>query len=195
MQTFLGNPSQGHPLEAGSKGHMPAQSTSRRAQDRGSASHYRAGVPVLEACVAMLPRPLEGCRDSIVPKRGKMFAGITRQVVISDETHQLLRAAAQRENKYIGELADEILHRALTRQSGSPNVRDHREQLEKFAQCVGVYRRSTLVDMGKSRHCSGSPLFTPWTLKRRGDAQRLSQCLRATHGAKWSDVVLHQHCT
>ena len=76
----------------------------------------------------MLPRPLEGCRErSIMPKRGKMFAGITRQVVISDETHQLLRAAAQRENKYLGELADEILRRALTRQSGRPNVRERRE--------------------------------------------------------------------
>ena len=51
-----------------------------------------------------------------MPKRGKMFAGITRQVVISDETHQLLRAAAQRENKYIGELADEILRSILTQQ-------------------------------------------------------------------------------
>ncbi|MGE3537381.1 MAG: hypothetical protein AB7N91_08080 [Candidatus Tectimicrobiota bacterium] len=50
-----------------------------------------------------------------MPKRGKMFAGITRQVVISDETHQLLFEAAQHENKYIGELADEILRSVLTR--------------------------------------------------------------------------------
>jgi hypothetical protein len=48
-----------------------------------------------------------------MPKQGKMFAGITRQVVISDETHQLLSKAAQHENKYIGELADEILRRVL----------------------------------------------------------------------------------
>ena len=51
-----------------------------------------------------------------MPKRGKMFAGITRQVVISDETHQLLCEAAQHENKYIGELADELLRSILTRQ-------------------------------------------------------------------------------
>jgi hypothetical protein len=51
-----------------------------------------------------------------MPKRGKMFAGITRQVVISDETHQLLCEAAQHENKYLGELADELLRSILTRQ-------------------------------------------------------------------------------
>jgi hypothetical protein len=50
-----------------------------------------------------------------MPKRGKRFAGITRQVVISDETHQLLCEVAQHENKYIGELADEIRCRVLTR--------------------------------------------------------------------------------
>ena len=50
-----------------------------------------------------------------MPKRGKMFVGITRQVVISDETHQLLCEVAQHENKYMGELADEILRRVLTR--------------------------------------------------------------------------------
>jgi hypothetical protein len=48
-----------------------------------------------------------------MPKQGKMFAGITRQVVISDETHQLLSEAAQHENKYMGELADEILRSVL----------------------------------------------------------------------------------
>jgi predicted phage-related endonuclease len=53
-----------------------------------------------------------------MPKRGKMFAGITRQVVISDETHQLLCEVAQHDNKYIGELADEILRRVLTRRQG-----------------------------------------------------------------------------
>ncbi len=53
-----------------------------------------------------------------MPKRGKMFVGITRQVVISDETHQLLCEVAQHENKYIGELADEILRRILTRRQG-----------------------------------------------------------------------------
>ena len=51
--------------------------------------------------------------ESIMPKQGKMFAGITRQVVISDETHQLLCEAAQHENKYMGELADEILRSVL----------------------------------------------------------------------------------
>jgi hypothetical protein len=56
-----------------------------------------------------------------------MFAGITRQVVISDETHQLLRAAAQREQKYIGELADEILRRVLTRPPRRPRGREPQE--------------------------------------------------------------------
>jgi hypothetical protein len=73
----------------------------------------------------MLACPLEGCMESIMPKRGRMFTGITRQVVISDETHQLLRVAAQRENKYLGELADEILRRVLTRQPERPNMREH----------------------------------------------------------------------
>jgi hypothetical protein len=62
-----------------------------------------------------------------MPKRGRMFAGLTRQVVISDETHQLLREAAQREQKYLGELADEILRRVLTRQPRRPHGREHRE--------------------------------------------------------------------
>ena len=62
-----------------------------------------------------------------MPKRGKMFAGITRQVVISDETHQLLQAAAQREQKYLGELADEILRRVLTHPPRCPNGGDPRE--------------------------------------------------------------------
>jgi hypothetical protein len=48
-----------------------------------------------------------------MPKRGRMFAGITRQVVISDETHRSLFEAAQDENKYIGELADELICEAL----------------------------------------------------------------------------------
>jgi hypothetical protein len=56
--------------------------------------------------------------EGTMPKRGKMFAGITRQVVISDETHQLLCEVAQHENKYIGELADEILRHILTRRQG-----------------------------------------------------------------------------
>jgi hypothetical protein len=55
-----------------------------------------------------------------------MFAGITRQVVISDETHQLLQAAAQREQKYMGELADEILRRVLTQQRRRPHGCENR---------------------------------------------------------------------
>jgi len=51
--------------------------------------------------------------EGTIPKQGKMFAGITRQVVISDETHQFLSEAAQHENKYMGKLADEILRRVL----------------------------------------------------------------------------------
>jgi len=42
-----------------------------------------------------------------------MFPGITRQVVIADDTHGLLQEAAERENKYIGELADELIRTAL----------------------------------------------------------------------------------
>jgi hypothetical protein len=48
-----------------------------------------------------------------VPKRERMFPGITRQVVISNETHHLLARAAAREHKYIGELADELICQAL----------------------------------------------------------------------------------
>jgi hypothetical protein len=44
-----------------------------------------------------------------------MFTGITRQVVISDETYHLLREVAQHHNKYLGELADEILREELCR--------------------------------------------------------------------------------
>jgi len=55
-----------------------------------------------------------------MPKRGKMFEGTTRQVVIADETHQLLAEVAQAENKYIGELADEILRSALTQWHRAP---------------------------------------------------------------------------
>lgn len=59
-----------------------------------------------------------------MPKRGKMFAGITRQVVISDETHRCLFEAAQEENKYIGELADELIRDAiLERQTRRPHAR------------------------------------------------------------------------
>ena len=50
-------------------------------------------------------------------KKGKMFPGVTRQVVISDDTHQLLCEAAQHEKKYIGELADEIIRQELARRS------------------------------------------------------------------------------
>ena len=59
-----------------------------------------------------------------MPKHGKIFGGITRQVVISDQTHQLLCEAAQHENKYLGELADEILRSVLT-QRLSPARRAH----------------------------------------------------------------------
>jgi len=48
-----------------------------------------------------------------MPKKRRIFPGITRQVVISDDTHQLLSHAAQQEDKYIGELADEIIRHAL----------------------------------------------------------------------------------
>jgi hypothetical protein len=48
-----------------------------------------------------------------MPKKMRMFPGITRQVVISDTTHQLLAHAAHGENKYIGELADELIRQAL----------------------------------------------------------------------------------
>lgn len=48
-----------------------------------------------------------------MPRKGRMFPGVTRQVVIADETHQWLCDIAREENKYIGELADEILRQAL----------------------------------------------------------------------------------
>ena len=48
-----------------------------------------------------------------MPKKGRMFPGVTRQVVISDDTHQLLADVAAAENKYIGELADELIRTAL----------------------------------------------------------------------------------
>ena len=50
-------------------------------------------------------------------KKGKMFPGVTRQVVISDDTHRLLCEAAQHENKYIGELADEMIRYELARRT------------------------------------------------------------------------------
>jgi hypothetical protein len=50
-------------------------------------------------------------------KKGKMFPGVTRQVVISDDTHRILCEVAQHENKYIGELADEIIRYTLARRS------------------------------------------------------------------------------
>jgi hypothetical protein len=60
-----------------------------------------------------------------------MFPGVTRQVVISEETHQLLADAAQADNKYIGELADELIRNALRRrdkrfQNGNPAPGVHR---------------------------------------------------------------------
>jgi hypothetical protein len=48
-----------------------------------------------------------------MPKKTRVFPGLTRQVVVSDDTHQLLAHAAQRENKYMSELADEIIRHAL----------------------------------------------------------------------------------
>jgi hypothetical protein len=50
-----------------------------------------------------------------MPKKTRMFPGVTRQVVISDDTHQLLADVASAENKYIGELADELIRTALAR--------------------------------------------------------------------------------
>jgi hypothetical protein len=60
-------------------------------------------------------------------KKGKMFPGVTRQVVISDDTHRLLCEAAQHENKYIGELADEIIRYELARRSPRAQEAEHRE--------------------------------------------------------------------
>lgn len=58
-----------------------------------------------------------------MPKRGRIFPGITRQVVISDETHQWLAEVAEEDNKYIGELADELLRSALRhRQQTTPHT-------------------------------------------------------------------------
>jgi hypothetical protein len=66
-----------------------------------------------------------------MPKKGRIFPGVTRQVVIADDTHELLATVAQQENKYIGELADELLRSALARRAratnGSASLR-HRPQ-------------------------------------------------------------------
>lgn len=56
-----------------------------------------------------------------MPKRARMFPGVTRQVVLAEETHRLLRDVAEHEQKYIGELADELLREALAqRRQRSP---------------------------------------------------------------------------
>jgi hypothetical protein len=60
-------------------------------------------------------------------KKGKMFPGVTRQVVISDDTHRLLCEAAQHENKYIGELADEIIRDELARRSPKAQEAERRD--------------------------------------------------------------------
>jgi hypothetical protein len=55
-----------------------------------------------------------------MPKRTRMFPGITRQVVLAEETHRLLREVAEHEQKYIGELADELLREALAQRRQRP---------------------------------------------------------------------------
>lgn len=61
-----------------------------------------------------------------MPKKGRMFPGLTRQVIISEDTHRLLYEEAEYENKYIGELADEILRLVLIRrQQGSSDPNGH----------------------------------------------------------------------
>ena len=67
-----------------------------------------------------------------MPKKRRMFPGITRQVVISDDTHRILSHVAQQENKYIGELADEIIRRVL-------EDRHKRTQSMKGAKRQGRY--------------------------------------------------------
>ena len=49
-------------------------------------------------------------------KRKRMFRGLTRQIIISEETHQRLSDAARAENKYMGELADELIQAGLAPQ-------------------------------------------------------------------------------
>lgn len=61
-----------------------------------------------------------------MPKKGRMFPGLTRQVIISEDTHRLLYEEAEYENKYIGELADEILrHVLIRRQQDSSDPSGH----------------------------------------------------------------------
>jgi len=67
-----------------------------------------------------------------MPRKGRMFPGVTRQVVIADETHQWLCDIARKENKYIGELADELLRHALaTRHRRSPRSNGTRTRPRK----------------------------------------------------------------
>src|SRR5438270_6192073 len=59
-----------------------------------------------------------------------------------------------------------------------------------LAQFIAVCRRSQSGYMGTRRHPRGSPLYTRWTLKWRGDDQSLSQFLRATNYDKLSEERL-----
>src|SRR5215831_16331947 len=56
-----------------------------------------------------------------------------------------------------------------------------------LAQFLAFCRRVKLGAMGTRRYPRCSPLDTRWTLKWRGDDQRLSQCLRATKCDKLSE--------
>src|SRR5215470_11725977 len=79
--------------------------------------HRCASSNAVEAGTPASHRLGEGSWRESMSKKGKMFPGVTRQVVISDDTHQLLCEAAQHENKYIGELADEIIRCELRQRS------------------------------------------------------------------------------
>ena len=59
----------------------------------------------------------------------------------------------------------------------------------RVAQFIAVCRRSQSGYMGTRRHPRGSPLYTRWTLKWRGDDQSLSQFLRATNYDKLSECL------
>ena len=64
------------------------------------------------------------------------------------------------------------------------------EYLQKqFAQFLAFCRRVKLGAMGTRRYPRCSPLDTRWTLKWRGDAQRLSQFLRTTNYEKLSESI------
>ena len=101
-----------------------------------------------------------------MPKRSKMFAGITRQVVISDETHRCLFEVAQEENKYIGELADELIREALLqRQARLQRSQEMDRRPRSSAALPGSHGGS------EKRHWPPGTEISPPALAQRGTSE------------------------